>query len=127
MDIPKRRIFFSPSTRGFYMSDVHADVPTDAIEITEEEYSDIFRRHTKGEGAIIAGVGGRPEIGFLHPPAIDPHMELKALDMVLPRCVEDTWSAIEGFDVRKLPLVTRERLSKKQILRRQIRRETVDR
>ena len=36
--------FYSPSTKGIYLEALHADIPTDAIPITEQEIEELNRR-----------------------------------------------------------------------------------
>lgn len=36
--------FYSPSTKGIYLEALHADIPPDAIPITEQEIEELNRR-----------------------------------------------------------------------------------
>lgn len=53
--------------------------------------------------------------------------QLAALDAKLPRVVEDTWGATEGFDIRRLPDAVRDVYMRKQRLRARLKREAADR
>lgn len=53
-------IYFSAQTVGFYISDIHGDnIPSDAAEITEEEYFALLEGQSNGN-SIVAGEGGDP-------------------------------------------------------------------
>lgn len=50
---------FSPSTRGFYIVGVHANIPPDAIDITDQEHADLLAGEL-AESCIGDGAGGKP-------------------------------------------------------------------
>ncbi|MBB1605199.1 MULTISPECIES: DUF4376 domain-containing protein [unclassified Pseudomonas] len=53
-------MFYSPSTGGFYIADIHGDaIPGDAIEITQEEHAALLDDQASGK-TIVAGPDGRP-------------------------------------------------------------------
>jgi hypothetical protein len=57
--------FYSPSTGGFYIQEIHGNnIPSDATEVTEEHYSVLFAAQSSGK--VI-----QPD-DFGHPVAIDP-------------------------------------------------------
>lgn len=53
-------MYYSPRTGGFYLRDLHGDaMPTDAIEITDEEYSALLAGQSTGK-RIVPDAAGRP-------------------------------------------------------------------
>ena len=51
---------YSPSTRGFYSSDIHGEkIPGDAVEITDEEWSRLLDQQSAGH-TIVAASDGKP-------------------------------------------------------------------
>jgi hypothetical protein len=53
-------IYFSAQTVGFYISDIHGEnIPSDATEITEEEYFFLLEGQSNGN-SIVAGENGAP-------------------------------------------------------------------
>lgn len=48
---------FSRSTGGFYSSDVHSVVPTDAVEISEETWQDLLTQQSQGKRIVSAPHG----------------------------------------------------------------------
>jgi hypothetical protein len=62
--------YYSPSTRGFYSKSFHGeDIPTDAMEITEEEHTALMQGQSEGK-QITPGSDGRPIL--TDPPPADP-------------------------------------------------------
>jgi hypothetical protein len=54
---------FSPSTCGFYLSEINEEYqPDDAIEITKEMYDDIFQQQHNTGKKIIADENGYPTL-----------------------------------------------------------------
>lgn len=53
------KIYYSPSTGGFYESEYNTDIPVDKIEITEDERTNLLNAHYSGK-LIIIGSGGKP-------------------------------------------------------------------
>lgn len=63
-------MFFSASTGGFYIVDIHGDnMPADVVEITAEQHADLLEGQSKGM-MIIAGADGHPVL--VDPPAPAP-------------------------------------------------------
>jgi hypothetical protein len=52
-------MLYSKSTGGFYLADVHADIPADAVEITEAEHAALFAGQSEGK-RIVADANGNP-------------------------------------------------------------------
>lgn len=52
-------VWFAASTGGFYLPDVHAGVPSDAVEITEEEHGALLAGQAAGQ-QIVADEQGAP-------------------------------------------------------------------
>jgi hypothetical protein len=53
-------MFYSKSTNGFYDKAIHGDaIPTDAIEITNEQYDSLFKGQSEGK-QITADENGNP-------------------------------------------------------------------
>ena len=55
--------FYSKSTQGFYQLGFHTpeQIPTDAVEITQEQYEDLFTQQSVG-GTIVPNDDGYPVI-----------------------------------------------------------------
>lgn len=53
--------FYSKSTGGFYSKDIHGKdgIPADAVEISDEEWTELLRQQGKGR-QIVAGTHGGP-------------------------------------------------------------------
>jgi hypothetical protein len=64
-------IFYSADTCGFYFSAVHADIPSDAIEISDSEYESLRQG---GFTNIVPGPDGRPTQGDGPPPPSEESM-----------------------------------------------------
>jgi hypothetical protein len=55
-------IFFSPSTGGFYLADLHGQaIPTDAVEISRDEHRALLDGQSAGM-RIVAGEDGNPSL-----------------------------------------------------------------
>ena len=61
-------MFFSAKTGGFYDREIHAEIPSDAVEITTEEWNALLDGQAHGK-QIVAGAGGKPELQDPPPPA----------------------------------------------------------
>ncbi|OUR38548.1 hypothetical protein B9J96_06040 [Enterobacter roggenkampii] len=61
------KYYYSPSTRGFYQSQIHKEYPADAIEIDESEYFRLIQAQQNGM-EITPGAYGSP---VLTEPVID--------------------------------------------------------
>lgn len=51
--------FFSKTTRGWYHSDIHSEMPEDAIEVSDEVHRAIMAEHDKGM-RIVGDENGNP-------------------------------------------------------------------
>lgn len=52
---------FSPSMNGFYLKGVNADIPDDAVEISEEKYIELRKHHLEiGDSHISSDDSGNP-------------------------------------------------------------------
>lgn len=52
--------FYSASTGGFYASEIHGgDMPADAVEVTDDEYSALFTEQAAGK-RIVPDASGNP-------------------------------------------------------------------
>lgn len=90
-------MYYAQSTGGFYAPDIHGDVmPTDAIEVTTEQYRGLMGGQAAGR-RIVAGQSGRPELADQPPPPASQlwgqHQAqaqgaLDASDITMIRCVE---------------------------------------
>ncbi len=54
-------IYYSPSTKGFYNTDIHADkdIPGDRVSITSEEWIELLDHQSAGR-EIVMGTNRRP-------------------------------------------------------------------
>ncbi|MFZ4214338.1 tail fiber assembly protein [Pantoea endophytica] len=50
---------YSPSTNAFYDADINQSIPSDATEITDDEWSSLLAGQCEGM-VIVAGPGGKP-------------------------------------------------------------------
>jgi hypothetical protein len=58
---------YSPSTKGFYIDEIHGgDVPDDAVEITPEEHRQLL--DAQAEGKSIVFENGKPAAKHVEPP-----------------------------------------------------------
>lgn len=63
-------VFYSPTTGGFYIRDIHGDnIPADAVEITEAEHAALLEGQSQGN-AVVADENGRPILQ--DPPPLTP-------------------------------------------------------
>jgi len=54
--------YYSASKNGFYSTDINGDdLPTDAYEISDEDYNDLFYGQSNG-GIISADTDGKPSL-----------------------------------------------------------------
>lgn len=62
---------FSPSTLGFYLTDIHgANIPPDSVEITAERHAELLAGQAVGQ-QIAAGADGLPILVQPPPPTLD--------------------------------------------------------
>lgn len=59
-------ILFSASTNGFYDSEIHTTIPTDAVQVTKERYNELIVNQANG-GPITSDSNGNPINGTLTP------------------------------------------------------------
>ena len=50
-----REYFFSPSTLGFYFSDLHDTMPDDVIKVTEERHAELIAGQEQGGRLVVDG------------------------------------------------------------------------
>jgi len=62
--------FYSNSTTGFYIEGLHADIPNDAVAITEAHYQALLDGQSQGQ-VIVTGENGQPQL-ITPPPAPEP-------------------------------------------------------
>lgn len=81
-------MFFSPSTRGFYIDKIHASMPDDVVEIDEPTYAALLAGQSAGK-QIVPGDSGIPMLQDPPPPteaaliatisaAVQAHMDAAA-------------------------------------------------
>lgn len=67
-------VFYSPTTGGFYIREVHGDnIPTDAVEIPEAEHAALIEGQSKGQ-RIVADKNGYPVLQDPPPPTAEQIM-----------------------------------------------------
>jgi hypothetical protein len=49
-----RKYFYSPDTKGFYLSDLHNVIPADKVEITEDQYKSLLGALNSGKTLSFA-------------------------------------------------------------------------
>jgi hypothetical protein len=52
-------MFYSKSTGGFYTPELHPEMPDDAVEVDDSEYTALMQAQEKGQ-VIIGNLAGRP-------------------------------------------------------------------
>lgn len=60
------RTYYSASSNAFYNSDVHEDIPPDAVEVSQEEHEAVIRGQAAGK-LLVPGRDGKPSLKD-HPP-----------------------------------------------------------
>lgn len=89
--------FYSPSTRGFYLSEIHGTaMPTDVVAITDARYTELLNGQTAGK-QIAPGEGGAPIL--VDPPAT-PLAQLQAQAWAAIQVERDRRTQSGGFMVR---------------------------
>lgn len=53
---------FSPSTKGFYIDGVHSNIPSDVVDVTDDEHSAIFQGLTDGKVIGVNPKNGHPMV-----------------------------------------------------------------
>ncbi|WP_033782138.1 tail fiber assembly protein [Pantoea sp. 9140] len=69
----ENKYFYSPSTGGFYLENVHDFIPEDAVQIDVDTYSSLLSGQEKGL-VITADKNGKPQLSS--PPALSKDEEL---------------------------------------------------
>lgn len=76
---PPELWFYSPSTRGFYTTAIHKEIPGDACEISSEEHRALIEGQSDGR-RIVADETGKPSLADPEPPTLaSRRIELAAL------------------------------------------------
>ncbi|UJR56219.1 tail fiber assembly protein [Dickeya zeae] len=53
--------YFSPSTRGFYLSEIHGNaMPSDVVEISDDDYQTLLTRQAAGHIIQFDALSGKP-------------------------------------------------------------------
>lgn len=79
-------LYFSGETSGFYDSEVHTEMPADAVEITEGERADVLAAMAPGK-RIAAGPDGKPAlVDDMATPAEVARMVRRRRDALLREC-----------------------------------------
>ena len=104
-------ITYSPSTRGFYTSEIHGEnVPSDVVEVSAEAYAALMAGQAQGK-EIRPGDGGAPEL--VDAPDASPVDQIAALETasMLPRVAREFMLAgLELEGARHVPPITPEQL-----------------
>lgn len=104
-------ITYSPSTRGFYTSDIHGEnFPPDVVAVSAEAYATLMAGQSQGK-EIRPGAGGAPEL--FDAPDASPVDQIAALEAesMLPRVAREFMLAgIELEASRNVPPITTEQL-----------------
>jgi len=58
-DIERNRQYYSPGAKGFYHTNIHGQIPADAVELTKEQYEQLLTAQSAGK-QIVADTKGRP-------------------------------------------------------------------
>lgn len=53
-------MYYAPSTGGFYATNIHAAIPTDAVSITSQEHAALLAAQTSGKRIVNDEATGRP-------------------------------------------------------------------
>lgn len=69
---------FSPSTNGFYVTEIHGqNIPGDVVEVSEERHTELFNGQSAGK-RIAAGPDGYPVL--IDPPAPSAAEQAEVVD-----------------------------------------------
>ena len=94
-------IYYSPSTRGFYNTEMHPAVPGDAVEISDAVHSALMAGQVLGK-VITPGAGGYPEL--VDPPpsviTVTPWQIRKALNQLGLRASVEAAVAASSQEVK---------------------------
>ena len=74
---------YSPSTCGFYIEDLHKDIPADAITLTQAEYESLYAGLSSGKQVVIEGGKAKmvPQIPVAASRLDQIYAELKKIDL----------------------------------------------
>ena len=88
-------LYYAPSTGGFYDTDIHGDIPADAVEITSDKHAALLAAQAVGQ-AIRAGEDGRP-VAVTVLPALDTMMAAKTAAIQVAKCAaRDAGFKVDG-------------------------------
>ena len=88
-------MFFSAEKMGFYATEIHgAEIPSDAIEITDQLHADLLAGQAQGM-VIVADESGFPVLA--EQPPLSPAEEIKRYAAVVQR-VLDAAAVSAGYD-----------------------------
>ncbi|MCO7263946.1 tail fiber assembly protein [Dickeya zeae] len=64
--------YFSPSTRGFYLSEIHgSSMPSDVVEISDDDYQTLLTRQAAGHIIQFDTLSGKPVAVPIPEPSAD--------------------------------------------------------
>ena len=86
--------YYSKSTSGFYSDAIHAQMPADAIEISDAEHADLMTAQAQGK-CIQADTDGKPVA--VAQPAPTPQRQSLALSQAVQRHIDATAQSL-GYD-----------------------------
>jgi hypothetical protein len=87
--------FFSKTTSGFYLDSIHGErMPSDAVEITDDEYAALMAAQSAGK-SIVADADGKPVAADQPPPTIE--QQRAALARAVQAHLDDVAKA-NGYD-----------------------------
>lgn len=89
--------FYAPSTKGFYVDDVHGaeQIPADAVAVTDDLYAALFTAQATGK-AITMGASGQP-IATDPVVLLTPSQSASALSRAVQARLDATAKAL-GYD-----------------------------
>lgn len=86
-------MFYSASTKGFYSTEIHGDnIPSDVVEITEKEWSDLLDGQSTGK-EIVPDEHGHPILRD-PPPVVLPELTIEEKLNSLGLSVEELKSVL---------------------------------
>ena len=87
-------MFYSPSARGFFHPEIHTDIPSDAVEITEEQHQALLLGESGGF-RIEANAQGQPALVAPLPPSPE---QLQSSFVAAIQQRLDTFAQARGYD-----------------------------
>ena len=108
---------YSPSTKGFYSRMIHRDIPSDAVDITEDEWKSLVRAQEDGDEIVENnGVISTRKPAPPAPPTpaeVDAEKERRlSVDpgvKVLVAMMFDMWNRLSKVDPANFPPMTKAR------------------